>query len=397
MLADAKKKPCHSKLSTNKAKKRARYENVNIDASAKANCRSPSTKENYKQTAMKRTNVGKWENIFYGGETNGTGRQNKQTHDISSTKSLTDQKNLKGNSSKDPKKSSHAKKKNSEVDEFQTQKNPQSSSDETSSAIKIRSRELPGLFFDPDETLAYPIGPPGKSSTKLECTDNNSNEKTEVTIPNETVLDNFDLKNKSQTILDDPSVLDPDLTVRSPIGPPSKSSTPRGSSYGVEASQCTLACSPQQYSPSILSDEDIRSAILPEELSMKGQVPEEETQSPTIVMRSHCLTKTTIAVTSSPDQKTPKRKADDLSFDSLLGSGGSKSKQGKLDTTSVSESKIGLSREDARSKQLCKVKFTFHLNLYFSFSKASTSCRLLHSFFFMQEKGALLHVFFFFW
>lgn len=128
----------------------------------------------------------------------------------------------------------------------------------------------------------------------------------------------------SKNYVQDSLLLDPDLTLRSPIGPPSKSSTPQGPASDEEPKEFTQAHSPEQKSPSILSNADIDGLVgklLPQILAMEGEVVEEtQPKSPTILTRSRSFTRTSVSDPVVERKSTPKRKRDDVSFGSLLAS-----------------------------------------------------------------------------
>ena len=159
--------------------------------------------------------------------------------------------------------------------------------------------------MDPDITISWPIGP-FKSSTQIEPEE----KLTHTAVSTEEISENH---------VQDGLLLDPDLTLRSPIGPPSKSSTPQGPASGEEPKEFTMAHCPEQKSPSILRNADIdglMGKLLPQILAMEGEVVEEtQPKSPTILTRSRSFTRTSVS-----DDRTPKRKRDDVSFGSILAS-----------------------------------------------------------------------------
>ena len=284
-----------------------------------------------KQTII---NTGKWQDIFYNGKKNDQSpNKNKQTLDIT-TKRLPSQEHLKNQKSASNK-NLNFKIKNSKPQEIQN-------------------------FLDPDLTLSSSqIGPPFKSSTQIESDKNKEkfDNTTQSAIPSQEILKN----QKTIPNAQDSTFPDPDLTLRSPIGPPSKSSTPQDPNSCEEPKKFTLAFSSQQTSPSLLSNEDsegLQCTLLPQILSMEGEVPEQtQPQSPTILTRSHSLTRTTILVESSPDHKTPKRKRDDISFGSLLASECSRSKQEKVDdSTILGGTRTKQASEDEGRKHPSKVR-----------------------------------------
>lgn len=119
--------------------------------------------------------------------------------------------------------------------------------------------------------------------------------------------------------------LDPDLTLRSPIGPPSRASTPQDACSGEESrmfEDSKLTVDFQQTSPSLIRTEcveDLRCTLLPRLLSVDGEIRESsEPQSPTIPTRSHSIMKN-MDNDVSPEIRNAKRKRSlDVTFGSLL-------------------------------------------------------------------------------
>ena len=124
--------------------------------------------------------------------------------------------------------------------------------------------------------------------------------------------------------------LDPNLTLRSPIGPPSRASTPQESSSGNERknisfdnSNMTVGCDMSQ-SPLLLAEldmQDSKCSLLPCLVSLDGEIPEmSEPQSPTIPSRSHMISKHSKDTEVPLECKSTKRKRNlDMTFGSLLG------------------------------------------------------------------------------
>ena len=211
-------------------------------------------------------------------------------------------------------------------------------------------------FLDPDITLCLPIGPPFKSSTQIE-----SKEKV-----NSTAHTGASTEEISKNQMQESQLLEPDLTLRSPIGPPSRSSTPQGPTSGEEPEKFTLARSPERNSPSILSNVDsegLRCTLLPQILSMEGEVPEQtQPLSPTILTRSHSFTRTSVS-----DNRTPKRKRNDESFGSLLAS-----KQVD-DSTVLGEARTKLAGEHGNRNQCSKVSLILTLH-HQKYSNLTVKC-----------------------
>jgi hypothetical protein len=319
------KKPSQGRLSTNKENRRARYEDV--EPSKDCRISWTTSNKNNKQTAI---NVGKWQDIFYNGKSNNGqhSNKNKQTLD-STTKSFSNHEHFKnlGTTS------------NKNFDQ----------------EIKTSKPQETQNFLDPDLTLCLPIGPPFKSSTQIESDKNKEKFNNTTQNPSKEILKN----QKTIPNAEDSHFLDPDLTLRSPIGPPSKSSTPQGRNSGEEPKKFTLAFSPPPTSPSLLSNEDSEGCtLLPQIISMEGEVPEEtQPKSPTILTRSHSFTRTTILATASPDHRTPKRKRNNMSFGSLLASEDSNSKQVIVNDSAVlgEHLRTRLSSDDESRNQSSKV------------------------------------------
>lgn len=269
------KKPCQGKLSTNKGNRRTRYE----DVEPSRDFRNPSTtsRKDGKHTT---TNVEKCQEYSSNRKRNEQLlKENKQTLDIigedfSAQEHLNDRKTVLN-------KNTNVQIKNS---------NPRGDQ-----------------FLDPDISLCLPIGQPFKSSTQIES-------KERVNSAAHTGVSTQEI---SKNQMQENHFMDPDLTLRSPIGPPSRSSTPQGPTSGEEPKKFALSRSPERNSPSIVSNVDsegLRCTLLPQLLSMEGEVPEQtQPQSPTILVRSDSFTRT-----SASDNRTPKRKRNDVSFGSVL-------------------------------------------------------------------------------
>ena len=267
-------------------------------------CRNPSNVLD-KDSKLTTIRTGKWQDTFYTGKRHDElSNKNKQTVDISKTKFC--QAHLKNHRA--------------------------ASNNNFNLGMKNCRHQNFENFLDPNVTLSTPIGPPLECSTQIKSSKNKEkfDNITQSIVPK--------IKNK-KTISngDDINLLDPELTLRSPIGLPSKSSTPLDPKPDEEPKKFTLTFSPPQTSPSLLSNENnegVQDALLPQILPMEGEVPEEtQPLSPTILTRSHSLTRTTGLVASSPDRhRIPKRKWDDLSFGSLFGSDSSQEEKVDDDT-----------------------------------------------------------------
>ncbi|CAB4017272.1 Hypothetical predicted protein [Paramuricea clavata] len=328
------KKPSQGRLSTNKENRRARYEDVVVEPSKDCRISCTTSNKNNKQTTI---NVGKWQDIFYNGKSNNEQQSNKNKQTLGSTaKPFSNQehfKNLRIASNKN----FDQEIKNSKPQETQN-------------------------FLDPDLTLCLPIGPPFKSSTQIESDKNKEKFNNTTQNPSKEILKN----QKAIPNAEDGQFLDPDMTLRSPIGPPSKSSTPQGPSSGEQPKKFTLAFSPPPTSPSLLSNEDserLRCTLLPQIISMEGEVPvETQPKSPTILTRSHSFTRTTILVAASPDLRTPKRKRNNMSFGSLLASESPGSKQVIVNDSAVLGEHLGtrLSSDDESRNQPSKMPAKNH-------------------------------------
>ena len=142
-------------------------------------------------------------------------------------------------------------------------------------------------------------------------------------IISETILGNNTDKEKNEDFLD------PNLTLRSPIGPPSRASTPQEScsgnerkNFNFENSNIAVGCHMSQ-SPSLLAEldmEDLKCSLLPRLVSLNGEIPEmSEPQSPTIPSRSHMISKNSQDTEVPLECKRTKRRRNlDMTFGSLL-------------------------------------------------------------------------------
>jgi hypothetical protein len=293
-------------------------------------------KDGKQQTTI---SVGKWQNInnFYNAKNrDGLHGKNERSDDIG-TKKFAGQEHSKNS------------------------KNQKAAPNKIDSNLEVKSFKPPEIenVLDPNVTLPTPIGPPFECSTQMESDKNREtyDDVTQFVIPSDEIWKS----KKTIPSTDDSNFLDPDLTLRSPIGPPSKASTPQGPKSGEEPKKFTLAFSSPPTSPSLLGNEDsegLRGTLLPQIPSMEGEVPEEsQPRSPTILTRSHSLTRTTILVSSSPDQQTPKRKREDISFGSLLDLDGSRTKHGKIDDIKVlGETRHGGENESEKHSEVRLVK-----------------------------------------
>lgn len=218
--------------------------------------------------------------------------------------------------------------------------------------------------LDLHKTTFSTIGPPSKTSTQMtqiKSVENKLDNTTNAIFPSPV---NEKLQRKSSSISGntESNNLDPELTLGLLLSPPSKCSTPQGLCFDEEPKKFALAFSPPQTSPPILTGEDsegLRCTRFSPIPLMEGEVPEQtQPQSPTILTRSHSVTRTIILAAASSEHRTPKRKRNDLSFGSILTSKSLGSKQVVNERSALGETITRIPSENESRKQLSNVSQT---------------------------------------
>ncbi|XP_028405983.1 uncharacterized protein LOC114528523 [Dendronephthya gigantea] len=310
------KKPLHGKLSLNKENKRTRYEDVKPSKDHTNN----STSSNISIT-----------------NTLTTKNTEEKKRDV-----LVSQKQNKNDETLDPRKTTFSKE--HDLGGQMGLKNQSG---------KIKSYNILDIqtVLDASSSTPVSIGSPAKTSTQIKSVENIFDNTTQFIFPSQE-NEKFLRKSSSKSGTTDNSNLDPNLTLRLPLSPPSKCSTPQDLRFEEEPKKSPLAFSPTQTSPSILGGEDgegLGGTFFSQIPLMEGEVPEQTVpQSPTIHTRSHSVTRTAILAATSPSPEQKKRKRSDISFGSILTSESLGSKQEVNESSASGERRLSSKSENRK-------------------------------------------------